>query len=134
MVGVFDLASNVTEGIRNTTTAFDEGGLDRVRLPRVVAVDGVLKPYNIREAAGSNSLHLVEDGRFANEHYLSHLGQFRLRFGFILTACVEFREKKLVLFLTDRRVLCARLPRYPVEWTIPFNGKFFTDSICKMIY
>ncbi|KAF8216245.1 hypothetical protein K438DRAFT_1748990 [Mycena galopus ATCC 62051] len=40
VVGVFDLASNVSEGIRNTTTVFDVAARDRVRLPRHVSADG----------------------------------------------------------------------------------------------
>lgn len=75
VVGVFDLASNVTEGsinvieifhfghtcafidffhhhiilssthpgIRNTTTVFDANDIDRVRLPRYVGRDGILR-------------------------------------------------------------------------------------------
>lgn len=43
VVGVFDFASNVTEGIRNTTTVFDQDELDRVRLPRFIGSDGILK-------------------------------------------------------------------------------------------
>lgn len=31
VIGVFDLASNVSEGIRNTTTVFDRAERDRVR-------------------------------------------------------------------------------------------------------
>ena len=34
VIGVFDLAANVTEGIRNTTTVFDNPARDRVRLVR----------------------------------------------------------------------------------------------------
>jgi hypothetical protein len=40
MVGVFDLASNVTEGIRNTTA--NDTLIDRVRAPRHVGADGIL--------------------------------------------------------------------------------------------
>jgi vacuolar protein sorting-associated protein 13A/C len=65
VVGVFDFASNVTEGtknmnsrhhiyrdklltpefsgIRNTTTVFDQTQIDRVRLPRYIPSDGVLR-------------------------------------------------------------------------------------------
>jgi vacuolar protein sorting-associated protein 13A/C len=43
VVGVFDFASNVTEGIRNTTTVFDQEELDRVRLPRFIGSDGILR-------------------------------------------------------------------------------------------
>lgn len=32
VVGVFDLASNVAEGVRNTTTVFDNPARDRVRI------------------------------------------------------------------------------------------------------
>lgn len=40
MVGVFDLASNVTEGIRNTTA--NDTLIDRVRAPRHIGADGIL--------------------------------------------------------------------------------------------
>ena len=43
LVGVFDLASNVTEGIRNTTTVFDGGNITRIRPPRFVGRDGILR-------------------------------------------------------------------------------------------
>jgi vacuolar protein sorting-associated protein 13A/C len=43
VVGVFDFASNVTEGIRNTTTVFDQDELERVRLPRFIGSDGILR-------------------------------------------------------------------------------------------
>lgn len=32
VIGVFDLASNLSEGIRNTTTVFDNPARDRVRM------------------------------------------------------------------------------------------------------
>jgi hypothetical protein len=43
VVGVFDFATNVTEGIRNTTTVFDQADIDRVRLPRFIDCDGILR-------------------------------------------------------------------------------------------
>ncbi|KAF9478514.1 vacuolar protein sorting-associated protein 13 [Pholiota conissans] len=43
VVGVFDLASNVSEGIRNTTTVFDNPERDRIRLPRLIPADAVLR-------------------------------------------------------------------------------------------
>ncbi len=42
-VGVMDFLSASTEGIRNTTTVFDQNDLDRVRLPRFISSDGVLR-------------------------------------------------------------------------------------------
>lgn len=38
-----DFLSASTEGIRNTTTVFDQTDLDRVRLPRYISSDGVLR-------------------------------------------------------------------------------------------
>jgi vacuolar protein sorting-associated protein 13A/C len=43
---MFDFASNVTEGVRNTTTLFDRDPLDRLRRPRFIAKDGVVRPYS----------------------------------------------------------------------------------------
>jgi vacuolar protein sorting-associated protein 13A/C len=49
VVGMFDFASNVSEGVRNTTTLFDRDPLDRCRRPRFIAKDGVIRPYNAFE-------------------------------------------------------------------------------------
>lgn len=43
VVGVFDFMSTSTEGIRNTTTVFDQDALDKARLPRYIASDGVIR-------------------------------------------------------------------------------------------
>ena len=42
MVGLFDMASNVTAGIRETTTVFETGQLTRERLPRYTGKDGIV--------------------------------------------------------------------------------------------
>lgn len=72
-IGLFDLASNVSEGIRNTTTVFDAEGLDKVRLPRHVPYNGIIKPYSQREAQGRFWLDSIDGGIFFNERYLAHL-------------------------------------------------------------
>ena len=41
VIGVFDMAANVSEGIRNTTTVFDETQIDRIRPPRLIPFDGI---------------------------------------------------------------------------------------------
>jgi hypothetical protein len=43
VVGMFDLANNVSQGVRNTTTIFDANDIDRLRLPRYIAGDGILR-------------------------------------------------------------------------------------------
>ncbi|MCO5590230.1 hypothetical protein L7F22_044199 [Adiantum nelumboides] len=48
-VGIFDAASNLTTGVKNSLSLFD-GEIDRVRLPRFIAADGIVRPYSSREA------------------------------------------------------------------------------------
>ena len=76
VVGLFDLANDVTEGIRNTTVA-DDGALDRVRLPRYIS-DGILRTYNAREALGAYWLKLANDGEFMTERYVAHMSTYFL--------------------------------------------------------
>ncbi|KAI5124698.1 hypothetical protein M0805_004304 [Coniferiporia weirii] len=73
VVGVFDLAANVTEGIRNTTTVFDAPQRDRVRKPRHVPVDGVLEPYLARKALGQSWMRDIQDGKYRKEFYIAHI-------------------------------------------------------------
>lgn len=73
VVGVFDLASNVTEGMRNTTVVFDQNDIDRVRLPRFIASDGIVRPYSDREALGQTWLKNVDNGSYMKEHYVAHV-------------------------------------------------------------
>lgn len=72
-IGVFDLANNVSEGIRNSTTVFDNDGLDKVRLPRYISQDAVIKPYQEREAQGQYWLKSCNGGEFINDRYLAHV-------------------------------------------------------------
>ena len=75
VVGVFDGASHITTGIKNTADMVAGGGsgtlVQRVRTPRFFAVDGVLRPYNAREATAAALLKKVDGGRFAHESMLA---------------------------------------------------------------
>lgn len=42
MVGFLDMASNITAGIRETTTVFEGGDINRERLPRYTGKDGIV--------------------------------------------------------------------------------------------
>lgn len=106
-IGFFDLASNVSEGIRNTTTVFDAEGLDKVRLPRYIsAYDHLIRPYSQREAQGQFWLKSVNGGEFYNESYLAHLilpGEER---------CIIVTFKMIFLFNINALVTI---------WIIPFE-------------
>lgn len=72
-VGIFDLASNLSEGVRNTTTVFDRPARERVRLPRHVPPDGVLVPFSDRSAIGQYWLKDLDNGAYRQEFYVAHI-------------------------------------------------------------
>ena len=105
-IGAFDLASNLAEGVRNTTTVFDAEGLDRVRLTRFIPADGIVRPYSQREALGQFWLKTAENGKYFNESYIAHL---------------ELPGKELLLMLTYERIMMIRTRKLTVEWDVPLK-------------
>jgi vacuolar protein sorting-associated protein 13A/C len=105
-VGVFDLASNVSEGIRNTTTVFDKPERDRVRPPRHVPVDGVLVPFSSREALGQYWMKDLEQGAYRNEYYVAH---------------IDRAGSDSVVLLTSARVLSFWSKKLRLEWDLPLT-------------
>ncbi|KAI9155542.1 Vacuolar protein sorting-associated protein [Paramyrothecium foliicola] len=105
-VGVLDMASNVSEGIRNTTTVFDGSELDRARFPRFIPNDGIVRPYNPREAMGQYWLKQVDNGRYFDEQYIGHL---------------ELPKEDMVVMVTFARILLIRSKRLTSEWDVPLK-------------
>lgn len=89
--------------MRNTTTVFDASGLDRVRYPRFIGVDGVVRPYSPREALGQFWLKTADDGRYFNEDYIAHL---------------EFPGRDMMVMLTYDRIMLLRSRQLTTEWDI----------------
>ncbi|KAF7339474.1 hypothetical protein MSAN_02161700 [Mycena sanguinolenta] len=106
VVGVFDLASNVSEGIRNTTTVFDGPARDRVRLPRHMSADGVLRPYDARAALGQYWLRDLDSGTYRQEVYVAH---------------INAPGGDNVVLLTSSRVLSFWSKKLRLEWELPFS-------------
>jgi vacuolar protein sorting-associated protein 13A/C len=106
VVGVFDLASNVSEGIRNTTTVFDNPERDRVRLPRLVSADGVLRPYSSREALGQSWMRDLNNGAYKQEAYVAHINS---------------PGDDNVILVTASRVLSFWSKKLRLEWELPFT-------------
>ncbi|KAK5949277.1 Vacuolar protein sorting-associated protein 13 [Knufia fluminis] len=102
-IGAFDLASNLAEGVRNTTTVFDAEGLDRVRLTRFIGMDGIVRPYSQREALGQFWLKTCDDGKFFNEDYIAHL---------------ELEGKEMLVMITYERVLMIRAQKLRTVWEV----------------
>ncbi|CZT04223.1 related to vacuolar protein sorting-associated protein VPS13 [Rhynchosporium graminicola] len=105
-IGVFDLASNVSEGIRNTTTVFDGDGLDRVRLTRFIGTDGIVRPYSQREALGQFWLKQLDNGKYFNEMYIAHL---------------ELPREDVVVMLTYSRIMLVKSKKLTSEWDVPLK-------------
>jgi len=103
MVGVFDLASNVTEGIRNGTSAHVQSSLERVRPPRFVSSEGILRPYRERDAKGQQLLRDLENKQFADESYTCHMD-------------VTYSDEPRVLLLTSKRIMQIQTAAPRVEW------------------
>ncbi|KAI1625793.1 hypothetical protein EDD37DRAFT_625576 [Exophiala viscosa] len=102
-IGAFDLASNVAEGVRNTTTVFDQEGLDRVRLTRFIGMDGIVRPYAQREALGQFWLKTCDDGKYFNEDYIAHL---------------ELEGRDMMVMITYDRILMIRTKKLRMEWEV----------------
>ncbi|QKX55761.1 uncharacterized protein TRUGW13939_02859 [Talaromyces rugulosus] len=102
-IGAFDLASNLAEGVRNTTTVFDADGLDRVRLTRFIGMDGIVRPYSQREALGQFWLKTTDDGKFFKEDYIAHL---------------ELPGRDMIVLLTYDRIMLVRSNKLRFEWEI----------------
>jgi len=106
VVGVFDLASNVSEGIRNTTTVFDTPQRDRVRKPRLVPADGVLQPYSPREALGQFWMKDLDNGKYRKEYYVAH---------------IDLPGGDNVVLLTTSRVLSFWSRSLRLVWDLPLK-------------
>ncbi|WVQ62160.1 uncharacterized protein L199_000298 [Kwoniella botswanensis] len=106
VVGVMDFVSSSTEGIRNTTTVFDQTDLDRVRLPRFISADGVLRPFSAREALGQSWLKDLDAGAFFHDSYVAH---------------IDLPGDDAVSILSNNRILQVQLRRLKVIWQVPFE-------------
>ncbi|KAH9950347.1 vacuolar protein sorting-associated protein 13 [Amylocystis lapponica] len=106
VVGVLDLASNLSEGIRNTTTVFDNPARDRVRLPRLIPSDAVLVPYSDREALGQYWMKDLDNGAYRGELYVAH---------------INLPGGDHVVLLTASKVVSFWSNKLRLEWELPFT-------------
>merc|ERR1739848_150573 len=79
-VGTIDLVTRTTEGIKNTTTFWDDRKRSRNRTPRHFGPDGVLHNYDTSKAEGQSLLYGLSEGRYLQqrEYYMFHfsVGKF----------------------------------------------------------
>jgi vacuolar protein sorting-associated protein 13A/C len=103
-VGAFDLAASFGEGIKNTTTVFDStNDIDRVRLPRYVAPDLIVRPYSSRESLGLAWLKNLEESKYVKEYYVAH---------------ADIGTKDEVVMLTTTKILYIRTMQLKCVWEV----------------
>ncbi|RLV89580.1 Vacuolar protein sorting-associated protein 13 [Spathaspora sp. JA1] len=97
------MACNLEE---NTTTVFDGEGLDKVRLPRYVYPNSVIKPYSVREARGQYWMYNIDESSFFEEVYFAHL--------------VLAGEEKCIL-VTFKKIIMFDINQLVSKWIVGFD-------------
>jgi vacuolar protein sorting-associated protein 13A/C len=125
-IGAFDLASNMAEGVKNTTTVFDQEGLDRVRLTRFIGMDGVVRPYSQREALGQFWLKTLDNGKYFNESYIAHLelnsgSQGDRNAGSNSGRSSQGAEASMLVMITYNSIMLVRAKKLTTEWDVPLK-------------
>jgi vacuolar protein sorting-associated protein 13A/C len=125
-IGAFDLASNMAEGVKNTTTVFDQEGLDRVRLTRFIGMDGVVRPYSQREALGQFWLKTLDNGKYFNESYIAHLelnsgSQGDRNAGGNSGRSSQGAEASMLVMITYNSIMLVRAKKLTTEWDVPLK-------------
>lgn len=105
-IGIFDLANQVSEGIRNTTLAFDGEGIDKVRLPRFIDHNEIIKPFNERESQGQFWLKTASGGKFINDDYLAH---------------VVLPGEEMVVVVTFTHIVLISTSINEIKWFVEFE-------------
>ncbi|KAK4623994.1 Vacuolar protein sorting-associated protein 13 [Fulvia fulva] len=133
-IGAFDLASSMAEGVRNTTTVFDQEGLDRVRLTRFIGIDGIVRPYSQREALGQFWLRTLDNGKYFNEQYIAHLELNSGSQGNLSSPtcpsspsgsggarAAQQAEASMLVMITYNAIMLVRAKRLTSEWEVPLK-------------
>ncbi|XP_038046817.1 vacuolar protein sorting-associated protein 13C-like isoform X3 [Patiria miniata] len=104
--GVIDFASSTFEGIRRVTDMSED--VSRLRHPRYLHLDGIVRPYEKHEAEGLNLFHQIDKGRYSQtEDYVAHMQ---------LTA-----DKKHYLVATDQRLILTSKGEVLGHWNVEFQ-------------
>lgn len=105
-IGIFDFANSLSEGVKNTTTIFDGNAIERIRPPRSISYDGIIRPYNQRNAQGQEWLKMCNNGDFFNDKYLAHLA---------------LAESEMVVMVTFLRIMLLNTSTMTTEWEVMFR-------------
>jgi vacuolar protein sorting-associated protein 13A/C len=113
-IGLLDMASSVSEGVRNTTTLLDPHSISRIRPPRFIARDGIIRPYDHDEAEAQVWLKTANQGQYYDDQYISH----------IPLACDSrslSESKEKVVIITYSRIILLNTSLMTTEWEVRFE-------------
>ncbi|XP_040348798.1 intermembrane lipid transfer protein VPS13C isoform X2 [Herpailurus yagouaroundi] len=114
--GIIDMASSTFQGIQRAAESTEE--VSRLRPPRFIHEDGIIRPYERQESEGYD---LFENHvkRLEGETYRCH--------------CAISGSKKTILMVTNRRVLCIKeveiLGHMSIDWQCPFEDFVSPPSV-----
>uniref|UniRef100_A0A6B2KYM8 Intermembrane lipid transfer protein VPS13-like C-terminal domain-containing protein n=1 Tax=Arcella intermedia TaxID=1963864 RepID=A0A6B2KYM8_9EUKA len=72
VTGVLDLVSQTTEGVRNTGRFLINDEKLRIRPPRMIGKDRIVRSFDLHSAHGQELLVTLESGVYANQYYVYH--------------------------------------------------------------
>ncbi|XP_072349204.1 LOW QUALITY PROTEIN: intermembrane lipid transfer protein VPS13C [Scyliorhinus torazame] len=87
--GIIDMASSTLQGIKKVAESTED--VSKLRPPRCIREDGIIRPYDRIESEGCNLFEKLDFQKFDGESYRFH--------------CRWYEKKKAKLLITNRRVV-----------------------------
>eukprot|EP00062_Callorhinchus_milii_P002445 gi/632938634/ref/XP_007905785.1/ PREDICTED: vacuolar protein sorting-associated protein 13C [Callorhinchus milii] len=115
--GIIDMASSTFQGIKKVAESTED--VNKLRPPRCIHEDGIIRTYNRSESEGCELLEKLEIQKFEGEIYRSHYS--------------IYGNKNANLLITNRRVLCVSdeiLGHLGSDWNYTFD-EFTQPPIVK---
>lgn len=105
-IGFLDLTSNLSQGLRVSTNdimAYQA----RIRLPRYIGNDQIIKPYDESHSLGQYWLKTVNGGQFVDDEYLAH---------------VILPGNELVVIVSMQRICELNIKELEVMWGVEYDS------------
>ncbi|CCH62015.1 hypothetical protein TBLA_0G00680 [Henningerozyma blattae CBS 6284] len=105
-IGFLDLASNLSQGVKSSTTALDMPPAARYRLTRYIGHDRLIKPYSVKDAQGQYWLKAANGGLYISDRYLSH---------------VVLPGGELVVIVSMEHIIEVKIATEEIMWNTPYS-------------
>ncbi len=151
-VGVVDLVTRSAEGLKNTTTYWEEGSKRRVRLPRFIGSDGVMPVFHKHKAEGqwklytlAGSKHFVEVREYYKAHFDIGVKTTLIVTDLSLIQCTDEKEDFSIPIASVERIsIDAKMfadgllvfikdERQPRKIGCVFNNQNFSGELLKLL-